>query len=45
MVDLRESHRMNKGMSVNIAKGDVVIIQEDNTKHGTVWSGKRCKSS
>ena len=39
LVDLRESHRMNKGMPVNIEKGDVVIIQEDNTKRGTWKTG------
>ena len=39
LVDLRESHGMNNGIPVNIAKGDVVIIQEDNTKRGTWKTG------
>lgn len=34
-MDLRESHEMKNAVPVNIERGDVVVIHEDNAKRGT----------
>ena len=34
MTDLRETHKVRKGKPVEINKGNVVLIQDDNVKRG-----------
>ena len=34
MVDLREFHKLNNHNNILVEKGDLVLLQEDNTKHG-----------
>ena len=36
VTDLREFHKMKQTSSINIAKGDMVLIQEENVKRG-LW--------
>ena len=39
LVDLRESHKLKNNKQADIAKGDVVLIQEDNQKRGQWKTG------
>eukprot|EP00795_Rhopilema_esculentum_P000002 gene2-biopygen6692 len=34
LIDLRESHRMNKNNPANINAGDIVVVQDENLKRG-----------
>ena len=34
LLDLRESHRMNKNTPADIKTGDIVVVQDDNLKRG-----------
>ena len=39
LVDLRESHKIKNAVPVNIERGDVVVIHENNAKRGTWKTG------